>query len=366
MPAINQQNPGRKIPFRAKQGGGFESDYDAPAQPSGDWLFEDTFDAQADWVAPEPSDSTLFSWDGDSLPTGWDALYNSGDSYSANPNLEIAPSILNGSGKALRVWREWHPTNTFGSNANIGKLFSVGSDEMYVEFEIAFMDGWTSGDGATAASKVFRIFSSTGETSNFWQAFSGGEQGPLFLWDWAVSGNYGLRNGIFFRGGPHGDNYSMSNSDIGDVGRDISQGSLGDISMNWTNDMQGNLAAGGSPQIPDKLNGGFLPTEGVVTHEQVFGPAGTFTKIAFYVKMNSAPNASDGIFRQYLDDQLIVDSETVRWVKTTSDPMPKWNAFALGGNDSWTGGQWTDQDAREEYYEIRRVAVLNGLPEGLV
>lgn len=327
------------------------------------WLFEDTFDAQADWEAPEPGDYTLFRWAGDSLPTGWDALYNSGDSYPSNPNLEIGPSILNGSGKALRVYREWHTDDTFGSNANIGKLLEQDHDELYVEFEIAFMDGWTGNENA--ASKVFRVFSSDRDLVDFWQAFPGGHQGPLFLWDWAASASLGVRNGLFFRGGPHGDNYGMSNSDIGPIGRDIVQGSAGDISMNYTSDVQGSLTGGLTPQIPDKLNGGFLPTSGPVSHEQVFGVAGTFTKMAFYVKMNSAPNVADGIFRQYIDDRLITDSEAVRWVGATSESMPGWNAFALGGNDSWTGGQWSAADQREEFYEIRRVAAANFLPEAL-
>ena len=329
------------------------------------WLFEDTFDAQADWVAPAGSgaDATKFRWSGDSLPVGWDALYNSGDSYPANPNMEIAPSVLDVSGKVLKVWREWHPTTTFGSNAHLGKLFDQDFDEMYVEFEIAFMPGWTTTD--TAASKVLRMFSSDRDPVDFWEAFAGGHQGPLVLLDYATSGTYGLRNGLFFRGGPHGDNYAMGDDDIGGIGRTITPGSLGDLSMNWTDDLQGNLTGGGSPQIPDKLNGGFLPTTGIVSHEQVFGVAGTFTKIGVYVKMNSAPDVADGIFRQYLDDQLIVDSEAVRWVGPTSEPMPGWNAFALGGNDSWTSSTWDESDQREEFYEIRRVAVYNGLPEGL-
>lgn len=345
--------PGQRDGTRTGGGGG----------GTGTLLFEDGFDSQTDWVAPEPADWTLFTWAGDSLPTGWNALWNSGDEYPANPNLAIGPSTLDVSGKALKIWREWHSTNTFASNGYIAKLFANDYNEMYIEFEIAFQAGWT--ENTSAQTKVFRVFSSDRDPVNFFQAFDNGHQGPLTLWDYASSSTYGLRNGLYFRGGPHGENYSMTDADLAGIGRAVSSGSLGDISMNWTEDMQGNLTGGGSPQIPDKLNGGFLPTTGIVSHQQVFGPPGTFTKLGFYVKMNSAPDVPDGIYRQYLDDQLIVDSEAVRWVGPTTKPMPGWNAFGLGGNDSWTGSPWTSADQREELYEIRRVAVFDGLPGGL-
>lgn len=334
--------------------------------PSGVWLFEEDFSAQADWTADRSNGATAFSWSGGNLPTNWDASYDSGGAFSARPNIEIRDSVLNGSGKALTVWRENVVTNpAYHSNGVLGKLFAQDYDELYIEFEIAFQSGWTSGD-TTATSKIFRVFSSSRDQIDFWQAFANGEQGPLFLWDYGVSGSYGLRNTILFRGGPHGENYGMSDADIGNIGRSIVSGSLGDISMNWTDDMnRDSLADGTSPQIPDKLNGGFLPTTGSVTHEQVYGVAGTFTKVGIYVKMNSAPGVADGIFRQYHDDRLIVDSETVRWVDSTSAPMPGWNAFSLGGNDDWAGGIWDDADQREEFYEIRRVAVATSLPEGL-
>lgn len=327
-------------------------------------LFEDGFDNQSDWIAPEPADYTLFRWAGDLLPTGWDALWNSGDNYPANPNLAIGPSTITpAEGKVLKIWREWHPTSTFASNGYITKLFDEDYDEMYVEFEIAFEAGWT--ENTTAQSKVFRLFSSDRDQVDFFQAFSGGHQGPIVFWDYASSSTYGLRNGLYFRGGPHGENYSMGDDDLAGIGRAVSPGSLGDLSMNWTENLQGTLTGGGTPSIPDLLNGGFLPSTGIVSHKQVLGASGTWTKLGFYVKMNSAPGVADGIFRQYLNDQLIVDSEAVRWVDTTSSPMPGWNAFGIGGNDSWTGSPWTSGDQREELYEVRRVAVYNGLPEGL-
>lgn len=356
-----------KIATRSDMRDGTRSGGLGPTPAPTEALFHDSFDGHADWVAPEPVTATMFSWKGDQLPAGWSALYNSGDNYQAHPNLEIGPSLLDEPGKVLRVWREWHPSSTFGSNATLGKLFDNDYDEMYVEFEIAFQEGWTTNvQGDVDASKVFRVFSSDRDTTNFWQAFSGGHQGPLFIWDVSQSAGYGCRNGIFFRGGPHGQNYSMhGGNQVLDIGRDTQPGSLGDISMNWTSDMAGALTGGLSPQIPDKLNGGYLPSTGNVTHEQVFGPAGTFTKLGFYVKMNSAPGVQDGQFKQFLDDQLVVDSNRILWIPSGVAQMPGWNAFALGGNDSFSGNEWSDNDQREEFYEIRSVTVYPQLPEVL-
>lgn len=339
------------------------SDLRGGVRAEGEALFVEDFSAQPVWVAPEPADWTYFRWAGDPLPAGWDALWNSGSEYPANGNLEIAPSTLGAPGNVLKIWREWHSTNTFASNGYLAKLFAQDYDEMYIEFEIAFMPGWTWDDGAT--SKVFRMFSSDRDPVAFFQAFSGGNQGPILFWDYSTSGTYGQRNFLAFRGGPHGENYAMDNTDLVGLGRNIIPGSLGGVDMNWTENLQGTLSDGSSPQVPDKLNGGFLPTTGIVWHEQVFGVSGTWTKLGFYVKMNSAPDVADGIFRQYLDDQLVVDCELVRWVGPTTAPMPGWNAFSIGGNDSWTGGKWTSADQREEFYEVRRVAAYNGLPAGL-
>lgn len=332
------------------------------------WIFQEDWSSQPDWVARAPvgTDYVTLRWAGDEihLPPNWDAVYDSGGSYSANPNIEIGDSVFPGLGRCLRVWRENKVTNpAFHSNGCIGKLFDTGTDEAYVEFEIVFMDGFTTQENGS--TKVFRIFSSTGQTNDFWQAFDGGEQGPLFLWDWSASSTYGLRNRLAFRGGPHGNNYGMNDVDLAGIGRNKVPGSLGDIDMNFSDHIQGKLTGGLSPQIPDKLNGGFLPTSGVVVHEQVFGVAGTKTKLGFYVKMNSAPDVADGVFKQFIDDVLVVDSDQIRWVGPTAEPMPKWNAFALGGNDDWAGGSWDDSDQREEFYEIHDVNYATSLPQEL-
>lgn len=343
----------------------------------GTLIFEETWNDKADWSGGDLTDTTAFRWDGDTIPEGWDAAYHGANEFPANENIRISSAdsadAYSGSNRCLKCFREsfYDPnfTNQYNSNGDLGKLLSEGLDDIYIEFYISFQDGWTFGDtNADTDSKMFRIFSSTGESSDFWQAFSGGDQGPLFIWNWGDSANFGLRNKLAFRGGPHGENYRVtdySDNFLTGLGRSFAPGSAGDAFMNWTSDLQGSLHDGGSPQIPDKLNGGFLPSSGSVSHPQVFGPGGTWTKFGFRLKMNSAPNEPDGIFQQFLDDQMIVDSNDVRWVGPTSQPMPKWNAFSLGGNDNWKHA-WDNSDEREEWYAFGPVRVYSGLPEGLL
>jgi hypothetical protein len=338
----------------------------AGSMPAG-VIFQDAFDDQPDWT-PRPAvgnDYTTFRWTGDEsvLPASWDAVWNS-EADAAIHNLEITDSMFPGHGRVLRCRRLNRSGGTgWNSNGVLGKLLSQLYQRIYLEFYISFQVDWTGDE--TGTSKVFRVFHSTGATDEFWSAFSGGTQGPLFLWDWSSSTSYGIRNRLSFRGGPPDTNYSMGNTDLVGIGRDIVGGSLGDVDMNFSDHIQGKLTGGLSPQIPDKLNGGFLPTSGVVRHQQLFGAAGTRTKMGFYLEMNSAPGVADGVFKQYIDDVLVVDSEAVRWVDSASGPMPGWNAFALGGNDNWAGGSWTDEDNREEFYELSMPTVSDSLPDGL-
>jgi len=339
--------------------------------PTGSPIFSEDFDDQPDWSpADNGPDSTYFTWDGADLPSGWTSLYNARNFLPVNENLRIWASdsadAYGGTGKGLKCFRENYlvegNSKSWDSNGVLGVLMDEGHDEVYVEFMIQFQPGWTYDAGVNTSSKMFRIFSSTGQTNEFWKAFGGGEQGPLFLWGWSESSTYGLRNKLSFRGGPHGENYQMSSPQhVSGLGRGL--GGLGDSSMNWTSDLQGTLEGGGTPVIPDKLNGGTLPASGAVSHPQVFGSG--WTKLGFYFKMNSAPGVQDGEFRQYLNDELIVDSTTIMWVGPTSSPMPKWNAFSFGGNDHWSGGLWTNEDEREEWYMIDEIKVFDRLPQAL-
>jgi hypothetical protein len=364
---------GRTLPLQSKAGGGFRS-LGVSSDPVG-LVFSENFNDLADWdTSANGGAKEAYRWAGGVLPVGWDASYNAHDVYVPNGNIQIASAdaadAFGGSGKGLKCFRINNTNPNFigqwKSDGQLGRLLSDGLNDIYVEFKLRFQLGWTYEDGVRAISKMFRIFASPGEINSWFEAFGGGNQGPLFIWG-IENNQYGIRNSVSFRGGPYGENYSAgryADPFMEGLGRGIDL--AGTASMNWTSDLQGTLDGGGTPAIPDKLNGGVLPASGSVSHPQVFGPAGTWTKMAFRLKMNSAPNIPDGLYQEFIDDQLIVDAKNVRWVGPTASPMVKWNAISFGGNDLWEGGIYTNADERREWYMFDEIKVFSGLPEGLL
>lgn len=351
-------------------------DGEAPYTPVG-VIFEEHFDDQPDYTSTMHStEQSQFVWSGGTLPDNWDALYQTG--FYAPPEAHDSLEILaansdksrSGTGKSAVHWREHHINPDFitqwKSNSALGVHLpgedGGGYEELYIEFWIAFDPNWTM---SKATSKIFRVFSWDQVEADFWQAFSGGSQGPLFLWDYGLDESYGIRNRLSFRGGPHGENYGMTDNHVGDLNRSL--GAAGDYSGNFSNDLVG-ATYGDDPVLQDKTTEGQnLPTSGTLSHEQVYGPGGTWSKIGIYVKMNSAPGVQDGVLKQWLDDQLILETNKVTWVNTnTESKMVKWNAFSIGGNDYWVNGGYTNEEQREEWYAIDDIVVRDSLPEDKV
>lgn len=337
-------------------------------------LLKEDFDSLPDWTSTQYSDKAYQAvWFGDVLPGQWDTIYQGGyyDPPSGHASLEIlasnADKARGGQGKSAVNWREHHVnpnfTNEWKSNSALGihlDKFGGGFDQLYVEFWISFDPNWTLSNGH---SKIFRVFS-WDESKDFWQAFSGGAQGPLFLWDYSYSSTYGIRNKLSFRGGPHGENYQMTSDHVGDLPRSLN--GLGDMSANFTTDLVG-ATYSGDAKIQDKLSGSTLSTSGVATHEQVFGRGGTWTKVAFFVKMNSAPGAKDGQFKQWIDDNLVLETNKVQWVgKNSANKMVKWNAVGIGGNDYWVNGGYSNADQHEEWYAVDDVVISTEILAGSV
>ena len=124
---------------------------------------------------------------------------------------------------------------------------------------------------------------------------------------------------------------------------------------------------GEDPKLPDRVNGGYIPLDPSVTisHDQIFGPGDSWTKMAFYVKMNSKPDATDGIFRQWINDEQIFNVTTIPWIRSSSseDENAKWNLVAIGGNDFFQ--TYDNSERHEEWYSIDDVVIRNDIPESL-
>ena len=360
--------------------GGFRAGDDTGGDNPVGVIFSENFDNQPDFTsAMHSTDIEQREREGYTVPTGWDSIRQVPvwAPSTGHPDRHEAIEILasnsdkarGGTGKSFVSWRDsrsFENNNYWNSESIMFKYFPQGYSQLYVEFWIRFDPNWTRVDAGngTDISKLFRISSWRGDGSEF-QAFNGGDLGPIALWDYSVN-SYGVRNTISFRGGPHGDNYNFSNGDI--LGLPRSLINTGDLNMNFSLDTRGQGIDGADPQIPDRVNGGLIDLDSAdpVTHNQIFGPGDAWTKIGIFVKMNSAPGVTDGIFRQWLNDEQILNAVQIPWIRQsdTEDESAKWNLVSLGGNDFFQS--YPNEDRREEWYSIDDLVVRDSIPEGLL
>lgn len=334
---------------------------------TGEVLFKESFDDQPDWTSAMHSTDRAQYAGSHIIPEGWYAVRQDPTwaPSTGHPDKHEAIEILasnadkarGGRGKSYVSWRDYYDAgwNRWNSDSILAQYFPQGLDEVYVEFYVLFSPNWTP----TGASKLFRITSWSGEPDFF--GYGGGRQnGPVMFLDYNVTS--GVRNALAFRSGPHGENYGMNNQQMGDMPRQL-VGS-GDYPGNWTSNTVGSTY-GEDPQIPNKLRGGVIPKsiDYYPSHPEIYGPPGTWTKYAFYVKMNSAPGRRDGVFKQWLDDQLVLETNKVTWVDSnSSNKMVKWNVVAIGGNDFWRAS-FTNADRREEWYAIDDLLIATTPPD---
>lgn len=332
---------------------------------SAEIIFSESFDDLADFTSTMyGDDNPIERSKGDVLPEGWDGLYQ-GTEWSpetGHPDKHASLEILaknsdkakGGTGKSAVNWRESFSKGwkNWASDSQLVKILDKGYEELYFEFEIRFSPNWwqrglENTEGYT--SKIFRVGSWSGSGSPF--SGYGGEVGPIALWDYKRD-SYGVRNVLGFRGGPHGENYNFNNEYSGG-------------SFNYTSHTEGQGDSGRDPQLRNLTDGGYLVDfPGSTTHEQVFGPTERWTKMSFYVKMNSRPGATDGVFRQWVDGVQIVNRSDIPWVQENPEnKMVKWNYFAIGGNDYFQ--PFPNDERFEDWYAIDNVIVRTSIPDDI-
>jgi len=339
-------------------------------------LFQEDFDNQPDWTSGMHSTDIVQRASTHTIPNDWYSIRQDptwapsiGDT-DKHETIEILASNADksrrGTGKSMVSWRESYDDGNqrWTSESIMLKHFPEGYDQLYVEFWIRFDPNWSRlhVEGKPASySKIFRISSWSKQGSEF-EAFSSGNLGPMVVWDHKIDA-YGLRNSISFRGGPHGDNYSFSEGDIPGLPRSLV--GLGGLSLNFTENLAYMGPGGTRSYIEDRVNGGVVPigTYDTVQHDQIFGPGDSWTKMAFFVKMNSAPGIKDGVFRQWLNGHQIFFNTQIPWMRSsdTKDTSAKWNIVAFGGNDSFL--YYPNGDKREEWYSIDDIVVRTDIPD---
>jgi hypothetical protein len=335
-----------------------------------DVLFEEDFDSQPDWT------STMYSTKkeqqvstDDTLPVEWHSIYQD-TAWSAetghadkHASLEIlatnADKARNGTGKSMVHWRESNSKGTnysWASDSQTVKVLNGQYNQLYVEFWVAFSDNWEGRASESGwLSKLFRIGSWNGQDNIFNGAL--GSVGPVFFW-YYLHNQYGLLNKHGYRGGPWGENYMMDKS--------VPSYPEGD-SLNFTSNTVAQAPGGTDPLIVDQINGGYLKDirrYDFINHEQIYGRGQHWTKIAFYVQMNSAPDAMDGVLKQWINDQRIVNKTDIPWIKAnTENKMVGWNYIAMGGNDFFR--PYPDTDRFEDWYAIDDVVIMDKIPGDL-
>lgn len=338
-------------------------------------IFQESFDDQPDFLGSvNGSDSAYYASDGAIVPVGWDAIRHdptwspSRGHSDRHEAIEILASNSNkargGVGKCYVSWRDYYDPgwNRWNSDSIISKYFPGGFNQLYVEFYVAFGPNWTP----TGTSKLFRI-SSWDEVGDYFGFGGGRNNGPVMIWDYEHS-SYGVRNRFSFRGGPHGENYGFNNDDIPDFNRQLN--GSGDASMSFMNNFNDPIGDNQNPPfILNKSTGSGSITQlgRDPVHEELYGPPGTYTKYAFFVKMNSAPGLLDGQLMQWIDDELVINCPAVRWNKeNTGSIHPKWNRVDFGGNDYWRSSLYTNEDRREEWYAIDDIVIRDSIPEEIL
>lgn len=330
-------------------------------------LFHDDFNDQPDFTAEMYStDAAQYGDQGYTVPNAWTGFYQSKQFTPSNgyptkhDSFEILTSnsdkAMGGTGKSMVNWRESYETAggyKFNSDSQLIRLLDKEYDELYVEFYISFSDNWwsrTPGNDANWQSKMLRIGSWSGQGDL--ESGINGDIGPLMIWDYKKD-QYGVINFHTLRGGPWGENYEFN-------GQFPSEYSWG-----YTWRTEGMAVGGGNPQVVDQVNGGFLvDAADPISHDQLFGAAGHWTKVAIYVKKNSAIGVADGLASIFINDQRVRHHSNVPWVQAnTGNLFPGFNYFAIGGNDYFA--PFDNSQQFEDWYSIDSVTCLSGLPEGL-
>lgn len=357
-------------------------------QANAETIFQENFDDQPDYTSNHGEALNYASEV--SIPDGWYAVRQSSewDPASGDPlnheSIEILASnsdkARGGSGKSMVLHREAESPGpgVWVSEGIMLKYFPEGYDELYVSFWINFSPEWTKALSLGTTTKMFRMYSWNPDRATITKFFSDGGSGPIALWDYQVT-SYGVRNRWSFRGGPHGgDNYNITNY-AGDTidGFPSDLKNHGDASLNFTDHTIGQGAAGSTPQIVDQVNGGYISDNmsQTVEHDQIFGTSGHWTKLAFYVKMNSAPGVEDGQLRQWINDELVLSNDNIPWtgpmpwVAEAGSSMPKWNVVGFGGNSFFPPTE-TDSDMpysladqHEEWSAIDDIIIADQVPK---
>jgi hypothetical protein len=383
---------GRTLPLQSKAGGGFRSLGVGGAIPAG-LIFAENFDSQPDWNSGLPentfglplSPSDRGGWpvavtqtaEQHLIPENWSLVRQTpvwapsrGDAdrhetivISAASTAENPNRTRSGTGKSFVSWRD-SSSQQFSSDGLLMKHYPEGFDQIYVEFWVNFSNESVAtyydtqyGGSGTGLSKLFRIYhwDGTGDPFDYYT----NNINPNMLWGFdgrpAIAAGFGFRNNISL----------LTRRDRGlpeDLQRFID--SNGNYAVEPpTSYLPSSRLPYGGVAFENKRDGGLIEGTAAVDIDQMFGNETQWTKVAFFVKMNSAPGAFDGTLIQWIDDRKSMEINTVAWVAASKN-MVKWTTFGLGGNDNFL--KYPNELRHEEWYAIDDVVAMGSIPQELV
>lgn len=335
-------------------------------QAVGGIIFQDNFDNQPDYVGDDylaSGQHTLWAVDGDKVPQGWSAISLWTYNRASNPSfLQITSAnsdkAYGGKGKSL-VIRRFSGSVAWSGDAELAKNFEPGYDSLYVSFEIKFQPGWTP----SGESKIFRIghYAPGTRGSSYWSALNMG-----VLWEYLAypTTASGLRNYLNLNSLHAPGEKNFANPTIKDHYTNLIDGmGISNSFIRSPYHLKGNSAVDNQPGLIDKQTGAVIPDGGVTgSHAMVFGDG--WNKMAFYVKLNSAPGKQDGQLKEWMNGKLIFSNDTIPWIQAGQDPTAKFNAVKFGGNDFWQTYPASEQVT--QWYSIDNVVMRTDIPAGLL
>ena len=357
-------------------------------------IFSESFDDQPDWNSGLPNQSISTNNTGGSNSGGWDVdIAQFADTHTIPVNWSFvrqtpkyAPSrgdadrqevieinaastaensnrTRSGTGKSFVTWRS-SSSSQFSSDGLLMKHYPEGFDQLYVEFWINYSNETVAtyynpdySNQTTGLSKLFRIYhwDGTGDAFDYYT----NNINPNMIWGFegrpSVLGGYGFRNTLSFLTRR---DRSLPEDDQRYINHYGNFATKPDTSYN-----PGSRAPYGGVAFEDKKNGGLIDQGDAVNIDQVFGDETVWTKVAFFVKMNSAPGVHDGAFIQWIDGRKSIEINTMAWIAASKD-MVKWTTFGLGGNDNFI--KYPNELLHTEWYAIDDIKVSTNIPNALL
>ena len=287
-------------------------------------VFEDNFDAQANWEKGKPASEVDYGpWPAPGAPTNW-STWRAAPWYTAVTSPVSITNAVNsdhttGSGKAFKAVTQSGGPNIFGTAYNsdtiLAKVFPQEYQELYVRFWLKTQPGWQYTINQSNYNKIFRLFRYDG-TGNIFEAFSGGSQAPIMLFQ--LSSNWNAANAkysILGRGYPIPTNYN---------------------SATFTNqEVDMSFGTGASTASGSWADGGWH-------------------RYDFHAKLNTTGSAN-GVVEMFYDGVKKFSATNANFKLSGSNSIG-WNAIDLGGNSQTNFGT-VGTASGEQWYAIDDVVV---------